>query len=605
MKAIRIQFVMYALAALILAGFAGEALASETSGTIISGSSSTRICKDESCSSYSTVNWKPTLNANTTGATAVAVTDSGVTGWLWGDAVGWVNMQPTGAGVTIDPNTGALSGHAYANTGSWINFSPTTVSGGTQVGVTITSAGELSGWAYVSGANGGWMKFDCTAVATCIKTDWRPVSARSFGGSSEQPSSGGGGSGSVARTTTTSWWTWLISPLVPQSPTLVVDQNALIAAPIVQPQNPLVRTIDAIIPGLIPQTPVPSLPAPVISAETPLSLAATWNLVPEKPIADFVIGPLPAEIRMLAIKFPELGETFRELGIARVSDLDRLKTARFVLPGLDQVEEIPTDIVFAKSGDLINYSPSLTIADDGTPEQLVSTIVGKRLDLVIKPDHPVASIDGYLLVKDLDRVQARKAVPETSILASALTAALALINRPTEAPAAPPEEKLVLERFSYSDPDGDGIYTASIQAPLVHGEYEVVSVVEYEDVALGSKEFRLIAVVDPEGYVYRRSGADEARIGDAVVTLYHKDPATGTFLSWDAGKYQQVNPQRTDKSGTYSFLVPEGTYRLGVTASGYGEFTGQEFEVRQGRGVHENIELKPEGFFRRLFGIFR
>jgi hypothetical protein len=169
------------------------ALASESQGIIENGFNLTKICKTIDCSSYGNVNWKPTLNANTTGAVAVTITDSSITGYLWGDEIGWVNLQPTGYGVTVNPNTGALSGYAYANVGSWINFSPTSVSGGTPVGVSINAQGQFTGWAYVSGINGGWMEFDCSLASTCMQTDWRPVPSRT---ASSNPSNSSTGSGS-------------------------------------------------------------------------------------------------------------------------------------------------------------------------------------------------------------------------------------------------------------------------------------------------------------------------------------------------------------------------------------------------------------------------
>lgn len=173
----RIVLTLIALLSVIL--FSGISYASESDGTILTGSSMSKICKNVSCSSFGTINWRPTLNANTTGATAVHISDVGITGWLWGDEIGWVNMQPTGSGVTIATTTGVVSGYAYANAGAWINFAPTTVFGGTTVGVTINSTGQFAGWAYVSGINGGWMKFDCSSGATCIQTDWRSVPNRS------------------------------------------------------------------------------------------------------------------------------------------------------------------------------------------------------------------------------------------------------------------------------------------------------------------------------------------------------------------------------------------------------------------------------------------
>src|ERR1035437_8492336 len=176
--------------------FVNSAHASESQGTIQTGFNLTQICKSTDCSSYGNVNWKPTLNANTNGATAVSISDSAITGYLWGDEIGWINMQPTGSGVTVNPTTGALSGNAYANVGSWINFSPTTAPGGDTVGVIINSQGQFTGWAYVSGTNGGWMKFDCSSASTCITTDWRPIPNRAVIAQSSTNSNSSSGSSS-------------------------------------------------------------------------------------------------------------------------------------------------------------------------------------------------------------------------------------------------------------------------------------------------------------------------------------------------------------------------------------------------------------------------
>src|ERR1035437_486268 len=170
--------VIFVTCAFALVLSAQIAFASESQGTIESGFNLTKICKSIDCSSSGNVNWKPTLNANTTGVTAITITDSSITGYLWGDEIGWINLQPTSYGVTVNPNTGALSGYAYANVGSWIKFSPTSVSGGTPVGVSINAQGQFTGWAYVSGIDGGWMEFDCSSAATCIQTDWRPIPSR-------------------------------------------------------------------------------------------------------------------------------------------------------------------------------------------------------------------------------------------------------------------------------------------------------------------------------------------------------------------------------------------------------------------------------------------
>jgi peptidoglycan hydrolase-like protein with peptidoglycan-binding domain len=90
-------------------------------------------------------------------------------------------MSPTSAGVSVNPTSGVLSGKAYANVGSWINFSPMYSGTGPQVGVSLVDNGsgsDFQGWAWVSGAHGGWMKFDCAGTGLCVKTDWRAIPYR-------------------------------------------------------------------------------------------------------------------------------------------------------------------------------------------------------------------------------------------------------------------------------------------------------------------------------------------------------------------------------------------------------------------------------------------
>ena len=204
-------------------------------------------------------------------------------------------------------------------------------------------------------------------------------------------------------------------------------------------------------------------------------------------------------------------------------------------------------------------------------------------------------------MKNIERQVGRTNVPVTSLMATPILATLGASFLATENVQI--EKKMVLNQFEYKDKNNDGIYMTEIQAPLVHGEYEIISIIEYKDTAYGKKELRLTAVVDPEGYIYKESGGDEIRISNAKVSLLWKNPKTGKFELWSAKQYQQVNPQKTDKSGTYSFLVPEGTYKLTVSAAGYYDFTGQEFDVNEGRGVHENISLQSRNWFRRLLDL--
>lgn len=157
--------------------------ASTTSGTIDASFKLNRVCKDVSCTTFGNLNWKPTINVMTPGALPVTIADTAITGHVWGDEIGWVKLAQTGLTgpqtLKVNPTTGVVTGFAYSSGGSWINFSPTqATTSTTTVGVTINSVGEFVGWAWASGAYGGWVKFDCAGVGACVKTDWRPIANR-------------------------------------------------------------------------------------------------------------------------------------------------------------------------------------------------------------------------------------------------------------------------------------------------------------------------------------------------------------------------------------------------------------------------------------------
>jgi hypothetical protein len=141
--------------------------ASQTVGTIDPVSHYAKVCHDVSCSTYGNINFLPSSTS-----TAIVITDTSITGYAWGDEIGWINMAPTGAGVTVDPATGIMYGTAFSSIGGWVNFRPT------NGGVTINASGEFAGYAWVGGLYGGWIKFDCSSPGTCVKTDWRPQSIR-------------------------------------------------------------------------------------------------------------------------------------------------------------------------------------------------------------------------------------------------------------------------------------------------------------------------------------------------------------------------------------------------------------------------------------------
>ncbi|MBI2098677.1 MAG: carboxypeptidase regulatory-like domain-containing protein, partial [Candidatus Wildermuthbacteria bacterium] len=321
---------------------------------------------------------------------------------------------------------------------------------------------------------------------------------------------------------------------------------------------------------------------------------------------EFVLAPLPAGIANLVAKFPQLAQTLEEVGIGKFTDVGRLQTTKLTLPGLGEIShDIPTEIVFATlrltplelqrdeqaQGEAIDIPAVVTITDKGEPQQRITTIASKPLHLAIKPEYSANRVKGYLVFRSRTPSASEGGILQSAFFASALfaTPAFAQTYNPEDI-----ETRLVLLEFDYIGPDQNGLYTADIAAPVADGEYEIITVIEYEDPEKGTKAIRLITVVDPEGYVYRKIGNEEARISGAIVSLIWLNPETKQYELWPAKDYQQENPQVTDITGRYSFLVPEGEYYLGVEAPGYLPYQSEVLQVTEGTGIHENIELKTQ-----------
>ena len=107
------------------------------------------------------------------GGPGVQVDDFELTGWMWGENVGWVSLSCKNTsscgtvdyGVSNDGN-GVLSGFAWSENLGWINFAPSTS------GVTINvSTGDFSGRAWAE--NVGWVTFASSGANPYkVKTAW-------------------------------------------------------------------------------------------------------------------------------------------------------------------------------------------------------------------------------------------------------------------------------------------------------------------------------------------------------------------------------------------------------------------------------------------------
>src|SRR3989344_2351624 len=334
--------------------------------------------------------------------------------------------------------------------------------------------------------------------------------------------------------------------------------------------------------------------APIPVEEPSLSLSSLssgWDLFSSESLSDFVLSPLPKQLVELAKKFPKLEDTFKKLGITTISDLDKLRNTSFSLPKVG--DEFPVNVVLAKgTGGKIDLDSSIVIDEKGSLEQKVELLSNTRVTLLVKPDAPTSKVSGYLLFKK-STLNPVAQIPSSS--EAALSILPILVAHAAEIP--PPKPEMLVQSFIYTDPDKDGIYSAEIQTPAVEGIYEVVTLISYRDKDLGAKELRLTTVIDPEGYVFKQTKDGEIRISGAEVFLYHTEDNT----LWNAIDYSQKNPQKTDKSGRYAFLVPEGKYYITVETSGYKYYKSVPFDVREGEPVHFNIEMEAEWSFVKIF----
>ncbi|KKR69947.1 MAG: hypothetical protein UU13_C0018G0009 [Candidatus Nomurabacteria bacterium GW2011_GWB1_40_7] len=505
----------------------------------------------------------------------VSVTDGSLTGYAWSAQYGWINLNPDNSGVENDAE-GTLSGYAWGSNLGWINFT----------GVTIDEDGDFSGYATIE-SDSSRINFNCATGDSCassdfkVKTDWIPASARSTGSSS----------GSYVLLPQT------LPPVV--APPVAGDINEI---PKVFYPPLSASAWDSFLNLFKPKKPAETeiVQVPEIA---PLSFKMIWNLLPTKAIEAFVFAPLPYEVRILANKFPELNRTLKSVGVERLTDMSKLSGVTLNLPGLTELsnliekKNLPAEFVFARaSGELVDLNVAMSIGDKGEVLQKISSLPGKTLRLVVKPISKARSVTGYIVFRATTPKVSEIEISRSSLAASVLFSMDGLVEK-TSKPVSV-ENKLVLSSFEYTDPDRDGIYTADVISPSVPGEYEVITVIDYVDPVLGTRQMRMITVIDPEGYVFEKNNSKETRIPSAIVSLYVLNNATKKYELWAAKDYQQENPQVTDIRGTYSFLVPEGSYYFQIEAPGYNSFQGKVFVVAEGSGIHQNIELKSNrGWF--------
>ena len=356
----------------------------------------------------------------------------------------------------------------------------------------------------------------------------------------------------------------------------------------------------------------------------PFSLLNSWKVITPSSLGKFITESLPSSFTNVVSKFPEVGLALNKIGINNMNSILQLNSNPISLPGLTesvtlssstmsiaslsdtQKEKIPTDIIFARTQDeKVDLGVKLSIGNDGLALQTLNTIQGQTLKLVVKPTSPATNVLGYIIYKSSVVSQNTNSIGQKTNLSqtasvldavtsdSVVTSVPSVNGNPTD---------LVLAKFSYKE-TSPGIWTADVTAPIAIGQYQLKTVVNHGDVTK-PQEINMIMLVDPEGYVYEKlSDNQELRLNNAQVSIYWQNPKTNNYELWPATDYRQINPQTTDVTGRYSFLVPTGMYYLTAHLNGYAEYKSDPFKVDESSGVFTNIELKTKMSWLKIFSL--
>jgi len=184
-------------------------------------------------------------------------------------------------------------------------------------------------------------------------------------------------------------------------------------------------------------------------------------------------------------------------------------------------------------------------------------------------------------------IQATVGVPQTFYLEATGANAASLINTTTRAQYSMVYNsaiKLWAVTFAFSDP-GTFALAARVSGPAGSSSREINTV-----------------VVSPKSTV---TDNETGQPVNALVTVYERDVATGSFIFWDGGALAQQNPVTTT-NGAFSVTLPRGQFYLGVTSPGYAPVRSQIIHLEEQGIVSANVALTPSGtLLQQLASLFQ
>lgn len=136
--------------------------------------------------------------------------------------------------------------------------------------------------------------------------------------------------------------------------------------------------------------------------------------------------------------------------------------------------------------------------------------------------------------------------------------------------------------------NSEDYYKGTINNWSGYGTKKVIATVtdgedEYEFIVA-----EVIILIDPSGYII------DSETGGPVVgaTVLLEVKSGDEWIKWDATPHLQQNPMLTDEEGHYGWMVPEGEYRIIVSADGYESKTVETYNSRD-YGDNSKITVLP------------